>query len=383
MKKFTLGALALSLVLLGGCIKKDGSNKPVFKINGHAITQAQFDKKLDQNISIMLRGAEFDKTKPENKYIYLINKNQVVNEIIMTQLLQDEAAKRKIKVSDKEVTETLATITEKMGGKEKFAELLKKNNLTEEALKENVKLELTQKKLTESLAGNSEVSKEEIKKFYEENKEKHFKHDKQVRASHILVNANENDIKMALKAANAKLTDSELGKKAQAKAKEAFAKIQKIQIQLQKSPEKFAELAKLYSEDTSSATKGGDLGFFPEGEMVPEFSKVAFTLKPGKISEIIKTQFGYHILKVVDRQEAGTVPFEEVAPHIKKYMESMKKMNALKSLLETAKQTAKIEYVQKDYDPAVIEQELREIQAQHPAPEKPGAPAAPSKAEKK
>ncbi|HEX3703888.1 MAG TPA: peptidyl-prolyl cis-trans isomerase [Vicinamibacterales bacterium] len=78
----------------------------------------------------------------------------------------------------------------------------------------------------------------------------------------------------------------------------------------------FAELAKKYSEDESSAKNGGDLDYFSKGRMVPEFDEVAFTLPPGQISDLVKTQFGYHIIKVVDKKAAATKTLAEVRPQI-------------------------------------------------------------------
>jgi peptidyl-prolyl cis-trans isomerase D len=78
----------------------------------------------------------------------------------------------------------------------------------------------------------------------------------------------------------------------------------------------FAELAKKYSEDESSAKNGGDLDYFSKGRMVPEFDEVAFTLQPGQISDLVKTQFGYHIIKVVDKKAAATKTLAEVRPQI-------------------------------------------------------------------
>ncbi len=74
----------------------------------------------------------------------------------------------------------------------------------------------------------------------------------------------------------------------------------------------FARLAQQVSEDTGSGTRGGDLGYFGRGRMVKEFEDVAFRLQPGETSDIVKSQFGYHIIQVTDRKKAGKQPFEEV-----------------------------------------------------------------------
>jgi peptidyl-prolyl cis-trans isomerase C len=93
---------------------------------------------------------------------------------------------------------------------------------------------------------------------------------------------------------------------------ESQAKAEELLAQLKKGAD-FAELAKENSADKGSGAKGGDLGFFEPGRMVPEFDKVAFALKtPGELSEPVKTQFGYHILRLEERRPAGVKPYSEV-----------------------------------------------------------------------
>lgn len=113
----------------------------------------------------------------------------------------------------------------------------------------------------------------------------------QVRASHILLKTEGKD-------------DAEVKTKAEDVLKQA------------KAGADFAELAKKYTEDESGQSNGGDLDYFPKGRMVPEFDAVAFTLEPGQISDLVKTQFGYHIIKVTDKKAAATRTLDEVRPQI-------------------------------------------------------------------
>ena len=104
----------------------------------------------------------------------------------------------------------------------------------------------------------------------------------------------------------------------------------------------FAELAKKHSAD-GSAQQGGDLNFFTKGQMVPAFDQVAFALKPGQISDIVTTQFGYHIIKVTERRAASTVPFEQVSERIKEYLTEQQKQKKAQAFIQSLKQKAKIE----------------------------------------
>jgi len=126
-----------------------------------------------------------------------------------------------------------------------------------------------------------------VKAAYEARKQE-FSTDESVRARHILVRAEEGN------------ADSQ---------KKALDKIKTIQDKLK--TEDFAKVAAQYSDDPGSKNKGGDLGFFTKDKMVEEFSKVAFSLAPGKVSEPVKTQFGYHLIKIEDKKPASTRKYEE------------------------------------------------------------------------
>jgi peptidyl-prolyl cis-trans isomerase D len=136
------------------------------------------------------------------------------------------------------------------------------------------------------------VTPREIERFYNENIDM-YSTPEQVRASHILLKAGEGKDEAAVKA------------KAEEVLKEA------------KAPgADFAALAKKYSGDEATAKNGGDLDYFSRGRMVPEFDQVAFSLEPGQISDLVKTEYGYHIIKVTDKKPATTKTLDEVRPQI-------------------------------------------------------------------
>ena len=146
----------------------------------------------------------------------------------------------------------------------------------------------------------------------------------------------------------------------------------------------FAKLAKENSEDTASAEKGGDLGFFAAKEMVPEFSKAAFSMKPNSVSDkLVKTQFGYHIIMVTDRAAAGQDSFEKVKNNIKGYLENQKQVEMLDNLTESLKKNAKIEYVNPEYDPKAVQKGVQEQIKNSGETAKKAKAAAEAKAKKK
>ena len=156
------------------------------------------------------------------------------------------------------------------------------------------KLKPTEKEITEWMKNHSD----DIKKNYDTNKFRYTDLEEQVRARHILVRVNE---------------DASNEEKAAAKEKidAALARV--------KGGEDFAAAARELSDDTVSAAKGGDLGYTPRGRMVPEFDKVMFETKPGEISDVVTTKYGYHIIKV-EGVRKGNVSLEEATPEIAEQM---------------------------------------------------------------
>ena len=134
------------------------------------------------------------------------------------------------------------------------------------------------------------VSEDEIQRSYDDQFEQ-YSTPEQVRARHILLSTEGEDEEAVRAEAAALLTEAKLGAD-------------------------FAELATTHSDDEGSAARGGDLDYFGRGQMVPEFEEVAFSLEPGAISELVQTQFGFHIIMVEDKREAGTRPLDEVRDQI-------------------------------------------------------------------
>jgi peptidyl-prolyl cis-trans isomerase D len=142
----------------------------------------------------------------------------------------------------------------------------------------------------EGLRQRATVTGQQIERAYNDNIQQ-YSQPEQVRASHILLKTEGKDEAAVKK-----------------QAEELLAKI--------KAGADFGELAKKHSQDESSAVKNGDLDFFPKGQMVGEFDKAAFSMKVGEVSDLVKTQFGYHIIKVTDKRAASTKTLDEVRSQI-------------------------------------------------------------------
>ncbi|WP_203527698.1 peptidylprolyl isomerase [Clostridium thermarum] len=231
--------------------------------------------------TIVGRVGEVAITKDE-LYDYMVQQNgeAALNSLIADKILELEAKNQNITVTQEEIKKEVDDMIEENGGEEYFNQVLEYYGYTIDEMKSNVEKNLMIKKLLEPTI---EITENEMKKYFEENKES-FNVEEQVNASHIIVETEET-------------------------AKEVKEKLN--------AGGDFAELAKEYSTDASAST-GGNLGFFPRGQMVKEFEDAAFALEVGQISDIVKTEFGYHIIKVIEKKEAKEANYEESKQEIRK-----------------------------------------------------------------
>jgi foldase protein PrsA len=229
-----------------------------------------------------------------------------LNTLIADKIVELESDEQEIKVSDKEIEKELQKLQESYEDEEAFNQALTSSGSSLESVKDNIKSYLlTQKLLKERVT----VSDDQIKEYFEANKES-FAQQEQVEASHILVEDEET-------------------------AKEVKEKLDK--------GADFAEVAKEYSTDTSNAESGGELGFFAKGEMVAEFEEKAFSMAAEEISDPVKTEFGYHIIKVTDKKEAKEAVFEDHKEEIKDILFDQGLQTEYPVWLEEQKEDYKIE----------------------------------------
>jgi parvulin-like peptidyl-prolyl isomerase len=347
--------LALSAVLFTGCGIK--SQKAIIKINDKAITQAQYDEAIDKSLANSPLTQLGDLKGNKDGFLYLMTEQKVINDLIIRELLEQEASSRGIKVSNKDVDSELQKVMEQVGGRERLAEILKQNGVSASELRKDLKNQVKMQKLANSV-GNISISDKDCESYYKKNLDK-FKNPEQVRASHILIEANPYQIQEDIRAKSKKeISESDMKAKVEAKMAEQKELAEKLAKELQADKSKFAQYAKKYSADTGSSKQGGDLGFFAKDQMVPEFANVAFTIKPDTVSDVVKTQFGYHIILVQDRRAAGTAPYAKVKEQIRNYLSTEKQIAALDSIVSAAKKKATIEYMDERYNPDVIQKKL-------------------------
>jgi len=252
----------------------------------------------------------------------------MIDTLIANTLLEKAAENSSLAVSDAELDEEVAKIKNGAPEGQSLEEALSANEISVDEWKENLRDQMLVGKLVEEkTAGATEATPEDVAAFYQQNPDS-FQVPESVTASHILLAFSEED------------TDET---KAEKKAKLTALKEQVD------AGANFEELAASKS-DCPSSERGGSLGSFGRGQMVPEFEAAAFTMDVGAVSDLVETQFGYHLIKVNDHQAAGVRPLPEVAEQLSEYLSGQKKQEMLMAYIEGLKEAADIVMHKQDMD---------------------------------
>lgn len=289
--------------------------KKAAEINGTVITMMTLNNEYRQILK--QQGVE-EENIPEESAAEL--KKEILESLINQELLYQECRKNNISADEKSVSESFASVKSGFENEKAYENALKDANMKEEDLVNRIRRSMAINVLvTDQITQHIAVTAEESRAYYDSHPES-FERTEKVRASHILV-----------------MVAEDAGEAKKVAAREKLVEIQKKL----NGGEDFAELAKEYS-DCPSGENGGDLGYFERGKMVQEFENAAFAMKTGEVSDIVTTQYGFHLIKVTDKIEPGTVAYETVKSDLEEFMKQKMISSGVASLIETIKKNAEI-----------------------------------------
>ncbi|MBM3274354.1 MAG: peptidylprolyl isomerase [Candidatus Sericytochromatia bacterium] len=277
-------------------------------VNGRKLLREDYNRDLELRKKQYQSRMGVNFSSPQGVMMLANLQKDVLDQLVERELLLEEADKRKVGIADPEVETRLRGLKTQFPDEASFKKALQENGITPETLREQVRIGLIVEKLRDEMTKDASVSLADAQKYYDANRPR-FEQAEEVKASHILL-------------------------KTEAEAKDVHAKI--------KGGGDFAQLAREKSEDSGSKPQGGDLGYFGKGRMVKEFEDAAFGLGVGEVSRPVKSQFGYHVIKVVDRKKARTRPFEEVKGELVAQQEREKKETSFR------------DWIKKQHDAATI-----------------------------
>ncbi|MBE0417079.1 MAG: peptidylprolyl isomerase [Coriobacteriia bacterium] len=300
-------ALALATVLVTG-VAGCSANDVAAIVNGEEISKAELDDQVDRLMEQSPQMFEGD----EGESRLLDFKRQLLDNMINNVLIRQAAAERGITVSDEEIEAQIDDLKGGFPSEDDFNTALSEANLTLDDLKQQLRDQLATQRLMEELVGDEEVTEEEIADYYSQNGSQ-FEEQAAVKASHILFDPDD-----------------------KATAEQVLAEI--------KAGGDFAELAKTNSKDPGSAAQGGDLGWSdPARPFVTEFQTALDSLEVGEISDLIETEYGWHIIKVDEIREQRTKPIDEVRDQIEQTILQQRNIAAYQEFLAEVRADAEIE----------------------------------------
>lgn len=301
-KKRALIICILLIMLLCAACGNNSKEGVLAEVDGHLILEEDFDREFEikRKIYVSQHGEDFLKQElEEGLTIEEFLKEELLFEIIHEHILSKELDKLNMAVTQEDIDEYIQNnYINRLGGEENYDDYLDSLGVSSGDFRKIIARELMYERHSQHFYEQIDLSEDEVRDYYEKNKDVFIK----VRASHILVKTEE-------------------------EGREVLRRLQ--------AGEDFASLAAIMSIDTNSAVKGGDLGYFTKGSMAEQYKEIeeaAFSLKEGEVSNLIKTDFGYHIVLIEDRVDS----FEDLKEEAEKALKNKKYYEELNRLMEKA-----------------------------------------------
>jgi peptidyl-prolyl cis-trans isomerase C len=288
----------------------------VAKVNGEEIKKETLLEEADKLKAQLAQMGQGQQTASDQFY------RQVLDGMIARTLLTQAAKAQGVTATEDEVKKEVEGLRARFPTPEAFQQALATQGIDEKKLLDEARKQLAVQKFVESqILAKVSVTDAAAKDFYDKNTAQ-MKRPEQVHARHILIRAE----------ATAPAADKQ---KAKAKAEDLLARAKK--------GEDFAKLASENSDDPGSKTQGGDLSWFGRGQMVEPFDKAVFALQPNQFSPVVETQFGYHVIQLLEKKPESTVPFEEAKDRISEFLKKQQSQQAVQARIQQLRTQGKVE----------------------------------------
>ena len=309
--------LLLLLPALACTAQKAGEDEnAAASVNGVTIDRTRLEREMSrQEQQLLMEGLTMEDSQRE------AFRSDVLDRLINQELILQESRRKGYTAAPAALEEQIGAIRGQFPDQDSFIQALAQWSFTEESLAEEIARGLTiQSYIEAEISLQVSIGTGDALTYYQENPEQ-FARPEQLHARHILISLEE-----------AAAEEAE---------REARGRIEDIQQKLQAGGD-FATLAEEYSEGPS-APRGGDLGYFGRGQMVPPFEEAVFALSVGEVSEIVRTAFGFHLIELVDRQPPGVIAFEEIQSDLIDYLTQERLSASVDTLVDTLREGADIE----------------------------------------
>jgi parvulin-like peptidyl-prolyl isomerase len=357
LKNRPVGITTLILVIVGlafglGAFKKGSSGSAsaeaaaaepatVATVDGRDIPAKVYRMYLKNGVAAL---GLTDKSDEGRKKIEAL-KEGIIAELIDRALIEAEARRRDLSISEERFDKTYKARVAEMGGDELYRAYLADSGVNDEEFRQIVRGEIYGEMLQQELGKEVSVAQSEEQEFYDKEKanpkfENLFKEAERVRASHILINARRSQIASEIRSKanlDKAATDAKVAEEMNRRRARASAILAKA-----KAGADFAALARENSDDPGSRDRGGDLGLFTRNTHTAKFDESAFAMKPGQVSGVIETEYGYHIIKVAEHKPERVRSFDEVRASIEQQVRARKLAEHLTRWLEARRREAAI-----------------------------------------
>lgn len=318
MRKYLVPFALIVLLVSPFSLRAEVIDRVIAVVNGKPVTLSEFNEReapLSRQISESYSGADREKRLSDLK-------KKVIDSLIEDLLLEQEAERSGMKVSERDIDDAIDDVKKQNSlNDETLRAALKREGLTYEAYRVQVKKQIEKSRVIgQQVRSKVNVTEKDLADYYERN-QKLFMKDQEVKVSHILFLVPE------------KASNSEI---------ENIRKHASDVLEMARKGRDFSELARKYSQD-ASGKEGGSLGFFKRGQILPALEQAAFSLKKGEISDLVRTTYGFHIIRVDDAKEATPEPFDSVKEKIRSTVTSEMMEQRYREWMEELKKTAIIE----------------------------------------